>query len=96
LAGAAVWSQLRDLNNDGKPELIVLTSEGCLLVFNGDAHGRWGNGPGDSGEDHSATLDTGPNPVWFELILKGTNQHFDVLTRSLANDVRLHKGRAPN
>jgi hypothetical protein len=88
------WSQVRELNGDGRPELLVLTFSGWLMIYDAAPDGRWGGGPGDRGEQHSVALDTGPGPSWFEVVDLEGDGYLDIMTRSAANEVRLHRGRA--
>lgn len=90
------WSQLRDFDGDGRPDLVLLLLDGSLLIYIADNQGRWGGGPGEHGENHAALLDTADStPIWFEIVNLDNDSHFDVLTRSRSLEVRLHRGRAP-
>lgn len=93
--GHVTWSVLRDVNSDGRPDLALLDDTGQLLVMLADDFGRWGNGPGDGGEDYRARLDI-PNAGWFSLTDVNADGHLDLLVRTGdGGGVRVHPGRAP-
>lgn len=96
LATTAVWSELRDVTQDGRADLAVLDATGRLLVFVTDEAGRWGAGSGDSGEDYVTQLDVGPSPSWFTFVTANADLLPDLLTRgSASQEVRLHLGQRP-
>jgi hypothetical protein len=44
------WSEVKDFNRDGNPDLGVIDTGGIFRVYLGEEGGRWGKGAGDQAE----------------------------------------------
>ncbi|WP_375759776.1 FG-GAP-like repeat-containing protein [Corallococcus exercitus] len=95
LSGHVTWSALHDIDANGRPDLALIDDTGQFLVMLADDFGRWGNGPGDMGEDYRVRLDL-PNASWFTLADVNADGRPDILVRTGdGRGVTVRLGRAP-